>query len=221
MNKRPKSIALYDELCQVIPGGVNSPVRAFSSMGIPPLVVDRAYEDLIVDADGHEYIDFCTSWGALIHGHAHPRILDAAYARMKKGTSFGATTAIEQQLAAKVCSFVPSCEKVRFVSSGTEATMSAARLARGYTGKSLVITFIGNYHGHSDSFLVQAGSGVVNLPNSSSAGIPKELIQTTLSLPYNDCAAFDALLERKEVRENLACVIVEPIAANMGVVPAS
>jgi glutamate-1-semialdehyde 2,1-aminomutase len=218
-NNRPKTAALYEAICEVIPGGVNSPVRAFPGMSIPPLILGKAKGDMITDVDGNEYIDYCGSWGALIHGHAHPQIIEAATRRMSQGTSFGISTEIEEKLARKVCEFVPSCQKVRFVSSGTEATMSAVRLARGFTGRPLVVTFIGNYHGHNDSFLVQAGSGVTSLPNASSAGVPDELVQMMLSLPYNNIAAFDALLEKKEIREKIACVIVEPIAANMGVVP--
>lgn len=202
----------------MIPGGVNSPVRAFYDLDITPLVVESGQGSLITDVDGNSYIDYCMSWGALIHGHCHPQIVDAAISRLKKGSSFGATTEIEEKLARKITKLMPSCEKVRMVSSGTEATMSACRLARGYTKRSLVIKFAGCYHGHADHFLLQAGSGVTRLTESSSSGIPHEMLASTLCLSYNDCKAFNALLDDPKIQENLACVILEPIAANMGLV---
>lgn len=205
----------------MIPGGVNSPVRACFDLEMTPLVVERAFADTIVDVDGNEYIDYCMSWGPLIHGHVHPEIMKVAYERMMLGSSFGCTTPIEGKLARKICTLMPSCEKVRFVSSGTEATMTAARLARGYTGRSLIIKFSGCYHGHADFFLMQAGSGVTRLPESSSAGIPAEILHSTLCLPYNDLEAFEQLLDRPEIQERLAAVIIEPVAANMGLVKAS
>lgn len=217
---RPQSEEIYEKLCEVIPGGVNSPVRAFKALSMPPLVAERGAGDMIFDADGHSYIDFCGSWGPLIHGHAHPEILDVAYQQMAKGTTFGITTEIEGKLAQKIVALVPSVEKIRFVSSGTEATMSAVRLARGVTGRQLIVKFTGNYHGHSDSFLIQAGSGVLGLSStSSSAGVPPESVRHTISLPYNaveECREF--LLDATH-RDIIAAVILEPIACNMGVVP--
>ncbi len=219
---RHKSNACFQKLCEVIPGGVNSPVRSFKGLDLPPLVVDRGEGDYIYDIDGNKYIDYCGSWGPLIHGHAHPAILDAAYQQMLKGTTFGITTSIEEQLARKITTHLPSIEKIRFVSSGTEATMSAARLARGFTGRDLIIKFTGNYHGHADFFLVQAGSGVANLtPTSSSAGIPKEIIENTVCLPYNDSQAINDFFLNPKNRDRIAAVIIEPIAGNMGCVHAS
>lgn len=219
--ERPISQGIYEKLCKVIPYGVNSPVRAFKGIAPYPMVVDSGSGALIKDADGHEFIDYCNSWGALIHGHAHPDILDAVYQRMKKGTSFGITTSIEEQLASKITGLVKSVEKIRFVSSGTEATMSAVRLARGFTGRDLIIKFAGHYHGHADFFLVQAGSGVFTLnPQSSSAGVPQEIVQQTVCLPFNDVEAVRNALRDPEVRTRIAGVILEPISGNMGVVPA-
>ncbi len=207
----------HEQFCEVIPGGVNSPVRSFKGLGIPPMVVDRGFQDTIADCHGNEYIDFCCSWGALIHGHAHPDINRAAINRVSKGSTFGITTAIEEKIARKITRLVPSIDKIRFVSTGTEATMSAIRLARGFTGRNKIVKFTGNYHGHADFLLVRAGSGVIGLTStSSSAGIPDPIIQHTLCLPYNDIAAFNNL-----DKNDIAAVIVEPIAANMGVVPAS
>lgn len=218
---RPLSKKCYEKLCEVIPGGVNSPVRAFFDLDIAPLVVESGSGSTICDLDGFSYIDFCNSWGALIHGHSHPQVMEAAIERLKLGSSFGATTAIEEKLARKITKLVPSCQKVRMVSSGTEATMTACRLARGFTNRSLIIKFAGCYHGHTDYFLLQAGSGVTSLPESTSRGIPQELLASTLCLPFNDCEAFSKLLDDPHVQDNLACVIVEPIAANMGLVPAT
>jgi glutamate-1-semialdehyde 2,1-aminomutase len=219
---RSNSQTIYEKLCHVIPGGVNSPVRACKGVEQLPMVVERGVGDLLYDVDGHRYIDYCGSWGALIHGHAHPEILEAATRRMAAGSSFGITTSIEEQLAAKIVSLVPSIEKIRFVSSGTEATMSAVRLARGFTGRDLVVKFDGNFHGHADFFLVRAGSGALELNSTaSSAGVPTTFVQSTVSLPYNDeqvCREF--LLDPKN-SSRIAAVILEPIAANMGVVPAS
>ena len=209
----------YQRLNEVIPGGVNSPVRACLAMQQLPLIASHAEGDLIFDVDGRNYIDYCGSWGALIHGHAHPAILDAVEQRMRKGTSFGVTTDIEEKLARKIVETIPSIEKVRFVSSGTEATMSAIRLARGHTKRDLIVKFSGNYHGHADFFLVQAGSGVMGLsPTSSSQGIPADAVKHTLSLPYNDCEALKAAFDAQG--DKIACAILEPIAGNMGVVPA-
>ena len=194
MKKRPKSQQIYDQLCRVIPGGVNSPVRSCKSMGQLPLVVESGRGDLIVDADGHAYIDYCGSWGALIHGHAHPVIVEAVRQRLEKGTSFGITTQLEGEIAEEVVRLIDSIEKIRFVSSGTEATMSVARLARGFTKREVIVKFSGNYHGHADHFLVQAGSGLLEVsPTASSDGIPEEIVKHTVSLRYNDLAACKAL----------------------------
>lgn len=217
---RPQSEKIFKRLCQAIPGGVNSPVRACTQMGQLPMVIEKASGDTLVDADGHSYIDFCGSWGALILGHSHPQVLQAVQERMMKGTTFGITTAIEADLAHEVIKLIPSIEKIRFVSSGTEATMSVARLARGFTKKDLIIKFTGNYHGHADFFLVQAGSGVMQLsPTSSSAGIPNDIVKNTISIPFNDIEA--CLQAFEENKGHVAAVILEPIAANMGVVPAT
>lgn len=216
---RPISESIYNKLCEVIPGGVNSPVRSCKEMGQLPLVAERAHGDCIVDADGRSYIDYCGSWGALIHGHAHPEVIEAAATRMRMGTTFGVTTAIEEKLARKIVHLIPSIEKIRFVSSGTEATMSAVRLARGFTGRELIVKFDGNYHGHADFFLVKAGSGVSELNESSSRGIPAEMVQHTICLPFNDVEACRALFNSHG--SQIAAVILEPIAGNMGVVAGS
>jgi glutamate-1-semialdehyde 2,1-aminomutase len=221
MKKRLQSQQIYRQLCEVIPGGVNSPVRSCKKMGQTPLVVDRAIRDLVIDVDGHTYIDYCGSWGALIHGHAHPTILEAVRRRMEKGTSFGTTTALEGEIAQEIVNLIESIEKVRFVSSGTEATMTVARLARGFTKRELIVKFSGNYHGHADFFLVQAGSGVLEISSAaSSEGIPEDIVKHTISLPYNDIEACCQLFSHPSYRERIAAVILEPIAANMGVVPA-
>lgn len=215
---RIKSEEIYQKLCEVIPGGVNSPVRTGRGIGQTPMVAESAFEDMLYDADGNAYVDYCGSWGALIHGHANPIILDAAMKRMAKGSSFGITTGIEEQLARKITDSIPSIQKIRFVSSGTEATMSAARLARGFTGRKWLIKFAGHYHGHADFFLVQAGSGVAGLtPSSSSAGIPEEAVKYTCCLPFNESDAFEQFMRANG--SDVAAVLMEPIAGNMGVVP--
>lgn len=214
LETRPKSVAIYQKACQVIPKGVSSPARAFSGLDQTPVIAESGHEDILVDADGFEYIDYCGSWGALIHGHAHPKIVGSVIERASLGSSFGLTTEVEAKLAQKVVDHLPNVEKVRFVSSGTEATMSAIRLARGFTGRDLLIKFIGNYHGHSDGLLVQAGSGLVHIP--SSKGVPQDCIKHTLCLPYNDFEACEKAF--KEYGSQIAAVIVEPIAANMGVI---
>lgn len=222
MLARPKSLEIYRRLCEVIPGGVNSPVRSCQNMHQPPLVAERAWQDLLYDADGHAYIDYCGSWGALIHGHAHPQIIEAAQKRMALGSTFGITTSIEEELARYVITLMESIDKIRFVSSGTEATMSAIRLARGYTQRELIIKFAGNYHGHADFFLVQAGSGVAGfLPQASSQGIPPEIVRHTICLPYNNIEGCRQVMRDPKNRERIAAVILEPIAGNMGVVPAT
>lgn len=222
MHKRTFSHEIYEKLCEVIPGGVNSPVRSCKGMSQPPMVADYARGDTIYDVDGNGYIDYCCSWGPLIHGHAHPEIIQAAYGRMAMGTSFGVTTPIEEKLARKVVELIDSIDKIRFVSSGTEATMSAARLARGFTKRDLIIKFTGNYHGHADFFLVQAGSGVIGItPTSSSEGIPEDVVKHTVCLPYNDITAFVDFINDPVHQHRVAAVIVEPVACNMGVVPAA
>ena len=222
MLKRPKSDQVFKELCQVIPGGVNSPVRAFKGLGLLPMVVDRGEKDRLYDMDGHSYIDFCLSWGPLIHGHAHPEIVKCVHERVLKGTTFGITTQVEEKLARKITQHIPSIEKIRFVSSGTEATMSAARLARGFTKRPLIIKFSGNFHGHADFFLVQAGSGLFGLnPSSTSQGVPDDIVRHTVCLPYNDVEATRSFMQDPKNKGLIAAVIVEPIAGNMGVVPAT
>ena len=210
---------ILDELLVYLPSGVNSPVRSFQSVGITPLIASHGEGAYLFDTEGRRYIDYCGSWGALMHGHAHPEIIEAAAFMMRRGSSFGLSTEIEGKLAKKVHDLVPSMERLRFVCSGTEAGMTAIRLARGYTNRSTFIKFIGHYHGHSDAFLVQAGSGMTNLtPTSTSHGVPKEVVQHTLCLPFNDEAA---LLKAFEERKGeIAAVILEPVAGNMGVVPA-
>jgi glutamate-1-semialdehyde 2,1-aminomutase len=217
MHEKSHTQAIFEKLCEVIPGGVNSPVRSCQAMGQLPLIPERGEGDRVYDVDGNCFIDYCGSWGALIHGHAAPQILQAVQRRMALGTSFGMTTAIEEKLARLIVEAVPSVEKIRFVSSGTEATMSVARLARGYTGRPIIVKFTGHFHGHADHFLVRAGSGVAGLtPTSTSAGIPPEILMHTACLPFNDIEE-----TRSYLNDRVAAVILEPIAANMGVVPAT
>lgn len=212
-----KSRHLYERLCQVIPGGVNSAGRAFKAVSSPPLIVERGEKDLLIDVDGVRYYDYCLSWGALMHGHAHPIILDAIRLQLEKGSSYGMSCGLEAELAEVICRAMPSIEQIRFVSSGTEATMSAVRLARAHTGRSKIVTCSGNYHGHADLFLVHAGSGLLTMnATASSAGVPQGVIQDTCALPFNDSSTMRAYLRREKV----AAVILEPIAANMGVIPA-
>ncbi|MEY2342794.1 glutamate-1-semialdehyde 2,1-aminomutase [Acidithiobacillus sp. IBUN Pt1247-S3] len=200
-----------------IPGGVNSPVRAFRGVGGDPLFIARAEGPYLWDVEGRRYIDYVGSWGPMIHGHAHPEILAAVAAEMQKGLSFGAPTAIELELAETVCALMPNMEMLRMTCSGTEAVMTAIRLARGYTGRERIIKFEGNYHGHSDSLLVKAGSGALTLGQPSSAGVPVELTRETLVLPYNELDAVAAAMA--EQGDKIAAIIVEPIAGNMGCVP--
>ncbi len=201
---------------KVIPGGVNSPVRACKSVGCDPLFVQQAEGCTIIDADGNSYVDFVCSWGPMILGHAHPAVVGAIKETAPLGTSFGAPTSLEVELAELVCDSVPSLEKVRFVNSGTEATMSAVRLARGYTGRDVVVKFDGCYHGHADSFLVKAGSGLITLGIPGSPGVPEDIVKNTLSIPYNDTQVLEETLRARA--DDIACVIVEPVAGNMGVV---
>ncbi|MFN0064688.1 MAG: glutamate-1-semialdehyde 2,1-aminomutase [Chlamydiales bacterium] len=215
--ERPLSANIYRRAVQVIPEGVNSPVRSFPGMEQTPLVVQSGKGERIIDEDERQYIDCCCSWGALIHGHAHPRVVEGAVKRCRMGSTFGITTEIEARLATKVVELVPSIEKIRFVSSGTEATMSALRLARGYTRRDLIIKFAGHYHGHSDSLLVQAGSGVAHLSaTASSAGVPEDFVKHTVVLNFNEIDKVASAL--RELGDRVAAVILEPIAANMGVV---
>jgi glutamate-1-semialdehyde 2,1-aminomutase len=207
---------LYDRAVNLIPGGVNSPVRACKSVGADPVFIDRAEGCLIFDADGNRYIDYVGSWGPLILGHRHPAVMDAIVSVLDRGTSFGAPIDLEVQLAEMVIAAVPSVEMVRLVNSGTEATMSAVRLARGATGRDIVIKFDGCYHGHADTLLVAAGSGVATLGIPGSPGVPESIARHTLSLPYNDIECLKAIMEKQG--DSVACIIVEPIAGNMGLV---
>ncbi|MCW8889274.1 MAG: glutamate-1-semialdehyde 2,1-aminomutase [Sedimenticola sp.] len=202
---------------QHIPGGVNSPVRAFKGVGGDPIFIDHATGPYIFDPDGKQYIDYVGSWGPMILGHAHPAVLDAVAAVIKKGLSFGAPTTIETAMADRVCELVPSIELVRMVSSGTEATMSAIRLARGYTGRDKIVKFEGCYHGHSDSLLVKAGSGMLTLGEPSSPGVPAALAEHTITLNYNDIDQVKSTFA--EIGEQIACIIVEPVAGNMNCIP--
>ncbi|MCB2215928.1 MAG: glutamate-1-semialdehyde 2,1-aminomutase [Desulfobulbaceae bacterium] len=211
-----QSKAMFAEAEKVIPGGVNSPVRACRSVGCTPLFIERADGASLYDVDGNRYLDFVCSWGPMILGHAHPEVVAAIGAAAAAGTSFGAPTPAEITLAEMVVEAVPSVEKVRFVNSGTEATMSAARLARGYTGRSMVVKFDGCYHGHADSFLVKAGSGLLTLGIPGSPGVPEDIVKNTLSIPYNDIDSLEKTLT--DERLDIACVIVEPVAGNMGCV---
>jgi glutamate-1-semialdehyde 2,1-aminomutase len=211
------SSELFQQAQRFIPGGVNSPVRAFKAVGGTPLFVERAEGAYLFDADGNRYVDYVLSWGPMIAGHAHPQVIAAVQACLGKGLSFGAPTALEIELARRLCAIVPGMELVRMVSSGTEATMSAIRLARGYTGRDKIVKFEGCYHGHSDSLLVKAGSGALTLGVPSSPGVPAALADHTLTLAYNDSAqvrdTFAAL------GEQIAGVIVEPVAGNMNCIP--
>lgn len=215
---RPLSKEIFNSSCQMIPGGVNSPVRAFPGLQMTPLIAERGEGDMVWDVDGNRYIDYCGSWGALILGHAHPKVVEAAIAQVQMGSSFGMATKVEAEIAAEIMKHTPSIEKIRFVSSGTEAGMSAVRVARGFTGKNTVLKFNGNYHGHFDSFLIRAGSGVSYLDGSSSKGVPPDFVKYTVSLPYNDIDAARSFLRSQK---DLAAVMLEPVAGNMGVVPAS
>ena len=212
-----RSRAAFEKAKRFMPGGVNSPVRAFKAVGLTPVVIERGEGSRIYDIDGQSYIDFVLSWGPLIVGHAHPEVVDAIRRTAENGTSFGAPTELETALAELVCERIPSVEMVRMVNSGTEATMSALRLARGYTGRSKILKFEGCYHGHADSLLIKAGSGVATLGLPDSPGVPPATAGNTITAPYNDLDAVRLAFER--YGEDIAAVIVEPVAGNMGVVP--
>ncbi len=231
-----KNLLLFRESCKYIPGGVNSPVRAFKSVGGIPLFIQKAKGSKIYDIEGKEYIDYCMSWGAIILGHAYEKVVDKVKDVVKNGTSFGTPTLLEVKFAKKICATFASIEMVRLVNSGTEACMSAIRLARGYTGRKKIIKFAGCYHGHADYLLVQAGSGLTTFrsmfnvqcsmfnekrttnyePRTTSSGIPEDFIKHTFVLPYNDIIAVEKVV--KKYHKDIACIIVEPICGNMGVV---
>lgn len=212
-----KSKELFNQAKTVIPGGVNSPVRAFKSVGCDPIFIEKASGSKIYDADGNEYIDYIGSWGPMILGHCHPKVVEAIQQTAAGGASFGAPTARETELAEMVCEAYPNIEKVRMVSSGTEATMSAIRLARGYTGRDKILKFDGCYHGHADSLLVKAGSGLATFGVPTSPGVPADFAKHTLTATYNDLEEVKQILAAND--KEIACIILEPIAGNMGCVP--
>lgn len=212
-----KSAALYQRAQALIPGGVNSPVRACRSVGTDPLFIDHAQGCRLFDADGNPYIDYVGSWGPMILGHRHPSVIAAILSVLEQGTSYGAPTELEVELAELIVAAVPSVEMVRMVNSGTEAAMSAIRLARGYTGRDRIIKFDGCYHGHVDALLVAAGSGVATLQIPGTPGVPAGFVEHTLSLPYNDVETLRKVMV--EQGDRVACIIVEPVAGNMGLVP--
>jgi len=207
----------FHEAQRYIPGGVNSPVRAFRGVGGDPVFIERAAGSRIYDSDGRAYIDYVGSWGPMVLGHAHPAVVAAVQQAAARGLSYGAPTAIETEMAKKICQYVPSIELVRMVSSGTEATMSAIRLARGYTGRDKIVKFEGCYHGHADSLLVKAGSGALTLGQPSSPGVPAALAAHTLTLSFNDLEQVKTLFA--ELGQEIACIIVEPVAGNMNCIP--
>ena len=217
MNKIEKSITLFNQAKSLMPGGVNSPVRAFKNINGNPIFFEKAAGAYLFDADGNKYIDYIGSWGPMIMGHSHPDIVNAIKKQADLGTSYGAPTSLESDVASLIIENVPSIEKIRMVNSGTEATMSAIRLARGYTNRNKIIKFDGCYHGHVDSLLIKAGSGVSTFGLPDSPGIPEELAKHTVTCPYNDTEAFIEIFN--SVKDDLATVIVEPIAGNMGFVP--
>ncbi|HLR40804.1 MAG TPA: glutamate-1-semialdehyde 2,1-aminomutase [Virgibacillus sp.] len=217
MKNFTNSIDAYKEAVDLMPGGVNSPVRAFKSVGMNPIFMEEGKGSKITDIDGNEYIDYVLSWGPLILGHADDRVVSKLQEAVVKGTSFGAPTTLENKIANLVIDRVPSVEMVRMVSSGTEATMSALRVARGYTGRDKILKFEGNYHGHGDSLLIKAGSGVATLGLPDSPGVPESIAQNTLTVPYNDIESVRYVFEN--YGQEIAGVIVEPVSGNMGVVP--
>jgi glutamate-1-semialdehyde 2,1-aminomutase len=211
------TLSLFTDASRYIPGGVNSPVRAFRAVGGEPVFIERASGPFVFASDGRQYIDYVGSWGPMILGHADPHVIRVVQERAALGLSFGAPTQIETQLAQRICELMPSIELVRMVSSGTEATMSAIRLARGFTGRSKIVKFEGCYHGHSDSLLVKAGSGALTLGVPTSPGVPPELAAHTLTLAYNDIAQVQQTFA--DIGRDIACIIVEPVAGNMNCVP--
>ncbi|MCM3785808.1 glutamate-1-semialdehyde 2,1-aminomutase [Neobacillus mesonae] len=215
--REEQSRTAFEEAKQYMPGGVNSPVRAFKSVGLTPVYADHGIGSRIYDIDGNSFIDYVASWGPLIMGHAHPEVISAIQETAAKGTSFGAPTLIETEMAKLVCERVPSIDIVRMVNSGTEATMSAIRLARGATGRSKILKFEGSYHGHADSLLIKAGSGVATLGLPDSPGVPEGVAVNTITVPYNDLESVRVAFEK--FGEQIAAIIVEPVAGNMGVVP--
>jgi glutamate-1-semialdehyde 2,1-aminomutase len=215
-NARPRSTEIFERGKKTLVGGVDSPVRAFGAVGGTPLVIDRAFGTRLYDLDGREYLDYVCSWGALILGHAHPDVVAAVSEQAGRGTSYGMTSPLEIELGEKITRAVPSIEMVRFVSSGTEAAMSAVRLARAFTGRDLVLKFEGCYHGHSDGFLSEAGSGLATLGIAACPGVPEAFARLTLNTPYNDLGGVENLFRQHAGK--LAAIIVEPVAANMGVV---
>ncbi len=210
---------LFKAAQEHIPGGVNSPVRAFKSVGGDPVFLSRAQGAYVFDSDGKQYIDYVGSWGPMVLGHAHPDVIKAVQETAANGLSFGAPTELETQMANKICELIPSIEKVRMVSSGTEAGMSAIRLARGFTGRDKIVKFEGCYHGHADSLLVKAGSGALTLGVPTSPGVPADLAQHTITLSYNNPDQVEAIFG--EIGDQIAAIIVEPIAGNMNCVPGS
>ena len=218
MRRVDSSATLFERASQYIPGGVNSPVRAFRSVGLTPLYIDHGKGAHVFDVDGNEYIDYISSWGPLLLGHAYPPIQEAIRLELEKGTSYGACNAREVEMAELICTkFFPSVERVRMVNSGTEATMSAVRLARGFTGRDKIIKFEGCYHGHADTFLISAGSGLATFGQTSSAGVTKHIIEDTLVATYNDIESVRRTLEAH--RGKVAAIILEPIMGNMGLIP--
>src|SRR5262245_63838636 len=216
MPSRVRSREAFQRACRLIPGGVNSPARAFGAVGGQPLFISRGEGPYLYDLDGNEYLDYVGSWGPLILGHAHPRVVRAVEEALHRGASFGAPTEAESQLAELIIDAVGSIDMVRMVSSGTEASMSAIRLARGFTGRDVVVKFAGCYHGHVDSLLVQAGSSATTLGVPNSPGVPRGCTQDTLSLPYNDVAALNDAFKARG--DKIAGVILEPVVGNMGLV---
>ena len=212
-----KSEKAFDEAKRYMPGGVNSPVRSYRSVGSNPPFISSASGSRIYDIDNNEYIDYVLSWGPMILGHANPEVVASLQEAIPRGTSYGAPTLLETELAKKIQAFMPSMEMVRLVNSGTEATMSALRVARGYTGRDRIVKFVGCYHGHSDSLLVKAGSGLATFGVPDSPGVPKGVAENTITLPYNDIDAVTQLFD--EMGDTIACIIVEPVAGNMGCVP--
>ena len=215
--ERGKSLSEWNKSQAVIPGGVNSPVRNFSKVGEHPIFIDHGKGSRIIDVDGNEYIDYVASWGPLILGHAHPTVVQAIVDVASHGTSFGAPTPLETKLAQIIVDAVPSIDKVRLVNSGTEATMSAIRLARGYTGRDKIVKIDGCYHGHVDYLLAKAGSGVATFGLSDSGGVPEDIARNTLTVPFNDAEAVKSTIEANS--DEIACLILEPIMGNMGIIP--